>query len=210
MNYYIDFDNTLFDTSKYTKDVLEILTKEILFKHDNLDFNDIFSECNSMFNREHFYNIYDLSKYFSEKYDLEHEKVLNKILSIFIDTSKYLYEDSLAFLKKLKSNNHHVFLLSYCKENLEHQTRKISGSGITNIFDVLYITSIPKYELDINYENGIFIDDNPSDLLGLASKNSLKIIRIKRFDNKYSNVEIQNEKIEEFSTLDSFCKSYLE
>ena len=81
------------------------------------------------------------------------------------------------------------------------QVLKIKGSGLIKYFDALYITSKPKYELDINYENGIFIDDRAKDLLGLYSKNAKKVIRLRRKGNKYSIEDIGNAEIEEYSSF---------
>ena len=68
-------------------------------------------------------------------------------------------------------------------------------------FDALYITSKEKYKLDINYTNGIFIDDNPSDLSGLYSKNPIKVIRLRRENNKHSLENLKNENIKEYSNF---------
>lgn len=201
MNYYIDFDNTMFDTPKLTKAMLTTLTNEIISKHSNKDFEETYNECKSLFNREHFYNIYDLVNHFSKEYDLKEQDVIGKINIIICNTEDFVYEDTIPFLKKLKSAGHNLYILSYCKESLKYQSAKISGSGIADFFDALYITSTPKYELDIDYSNGIFIDDNPSDLKGLCSKNPIKVIRISRPSNKYSAEKLENLQIMEYNTL---------
>ncbi len=201
MNYYIDFDNTMFDTPKLIKAMLTTLVNEILSKHNNKNFDETYTECTGLFNREHFYNIYDLVDHFSKEYDLDEQAVKNKVNLVISDTKDFLYEDAIPFLKKLKENGHKLYILSYCKESLKYQAAKISGSGIADFFDALYITATPKYELDIDYSNGIFIDDNPSDLKGLCSKNPVKVIRIKRPDNKYSTEKLENLQIMEYNTL---------
>ena len=45
--------------------------------------------------------------------------------------------------------------------------KKLMGSGITSYFDGIIITAEYKFLLDIDYTNGIFIDDDPRDLNGL-------------------------------------------
>ena len=71
MNYYIDFDHTLFDTPKLTERMLKSI----------VDFSklDILEECKSMFNREHIYNIYELAKYFANKYNLNESSLISAI-----------------------------------------------------------------------------------------------------------------------------------
>ena len=201
MNYYIDFDNTMFDTPKLTKAMLTTLVNEIISKHDDKNFDETYTECKGLFNREHFYSIYALAKHFCEKYNLIENEVISKINFVISNTTDFVYPDTIPFLKSLKEAGHKLYILSYCKESLKYQSAKISGSGIADFFDALYITATPKYELDINYSNGIFIDDNPSDLVGLCSKNPIKVIRISRPDNKYSAEKLENLQISEYNSL---------
>ena len=202
MNYYFDFDNTLFDTSKLIHAMLSLLTNEILEKHSHKNFEDTYTECKSLFNRDHFYNIYDLVDHFSNIYELNHQEVVKNMNSLIADTKEFLYPDTVPFLEKLKAAGHNLYILSYCKESLRYQAAKISGSGISDYFDALYITSVPKYELDINYEKGIFIDDNPADLEGLYSKNPQKVIRMARNGNKYSVMELAIPEIKAYNSFD--------
>ena len=89
-------------------------------------------------------------------------------------------------------------MLTYCKDSLEYQSIKVAGSKLADFFDALYITSLPKYNLDIDYTNGVFIDDNPEDLLGLYSKNAKQVIRLRRKENKYSVKDLDNTDIKEY------------
>ena len=201
MKYYIDFDNTLFNTPLLTKAMLKHIVNEIIAVHTNLNFDEVMAECKGMFNREHIYNIYELAKYFSDKYNLDKDNVMKKLNDIIANTKDFLYDDSIDFLKKLKEAGHNLYILSYCADSLTYQSAKISGSGIADYFDALYITSVPKYELDINYQDGIFIDDNPQDLIGLYSKNPKQVIRIRRDGNKYSVAGLDNSEIIEYKLL---------
>lgn len=185
MNYYIDFDNTLYNTSLLTNKMLNSIAEYIKEKN-NLNFEELYQECKSMFNRNNIYNIYELAKYLSTKYNLQTSLLINNLNKIILDGSDFVFEDTIPFLKKLKENGHKIYLLTYCEDSLEYQSMKIAGSKLSDFFDALYITSIPKYNLDIDYTNGIFIDDNPDDLLGLYSKNPKQVIRLKRTKNKYS------------------------
>lgn len=197
MNYYIDFDNTLYNTPLLTNKMLNSIVNSIKEK-TNLNSEDLFQECKSMFNREHIYNIYELAKYFSDKYKLDSFTVIHNLNNIILDGSDLVFEDTIPFLKKLKENGHKLYMLTYCKDSLEYQAIKVAGSKLSNLFDALYITSEPKYNLDIDYTNGIFIDDNPEDLLGLYSKNAKQVIRLRRKENKYSVKDIDNTDIKEY------------
>lgn len=201
MNIYIDFDNTLFNTPLLTKSMLTLISNEIIKKHNELNFNDVYDELKGMFNRENIYCIYDLAIHFAKKYELDSENLLKNLNNVISNTKDFLYDDSIAFLQKLKDAGHNIYILSYCADSLKYQAAKISGSGIADFFDALYITSVPKYELDINYKDGVFIDDNPSDLIGLYSKNPKQVIRLRRDGNKYSVKEIDNSEIKEYKLL---------
>lgn len=200
MNYYIDFDNTLYNTPLLTNKMLNSIVNSIREKN-NLSSEDLYKECKSMFNRDHIYNIYELARYFADKYNLDSATVINNLNNIILNGSDLVFEDTIPFLQKLKEQGHKLYMLTYCKESLEYQSIKVAGSKLADFFDALFITSVPKYTLDINYSNGIFIDDNPSDLLGLYSKNAKQVIRLRRPGNKYSVKDMNNPDIKEYSNF---------
>lgn len=197
MNFYIDFDNTLYNTPLLTNKMLNSIVSSIKEK-TSLNSEILYEECKGMFNREHIYNIYELAKYFSEKYNLDSLTVINNLNNIILNGSDLVFEDTIPFLKKLKENGHRLYMLTYCKDSLEYQSIKVASSKLADFFDALYITSTPKYNLDIDYTNGIFIDDNPEDLLGLYSKNAKQVIRLRRKENKYSVKDLDNDDIKEY------------
>lgn len=197
MNYYIDFDNTLYNTPLLTNKMLNSIVNSIREKND-LSSEDLYQECKAMFNREHIYDIYELASYFADKYNLNASTVINNLNNIILNGSNLVFEDTIPFLQKLKEQGHKLYMLTYCKESLEYQSIKVTGSKLANFFDALFITSVPKYTLDIDYTNGIFIDDNPSDLLGLYSKNPKQVIRLRREGNKYSVKDLENTDIKEY------------
>ena len=139
MNYYIDFDHTLFDTENFVNKS---------------------SKCSDL-----------------------------------------IFVDSLRFIKKLKQMGHKIYILSYSKQELDYQILKIANSNISNLFDGIIISKELKFNLDIDYKNGIFIDDNPRDLMGLYSRNPKRLIRLKRKNQKYS-LENLNINIEEYENFD--------
>lgn len=200
MNYYIDFDNTLYNTPLLTQKMLNSIVNFIKRKN-NLNFDDLYKECKSMFSKDNIYNIYDLAIYFSNKYNLDYSIIIDNLNNIILNASDLVYNDATPFLNKIKEKKHNLYLLTYCKDSLEYQSLKVAGSRLSDFFDALYITSIPKYNLNIDYTNGIFIDDNPEDLLGLYKKNPKQLIRLRRKENKYSIKNLDNSNIQEISTL---------
>lgn len=204
MNYYLDFDNTLYETSRLSNDMLKGLAYEIS-KKTSISENDIFDELKSMFNRENIYNIYKLAKYFAKKYNIEESVLIDKVEGIILDGKKYVYNDVISFLKELKEKNNIINVLTYvAKEDLSYQLTKIKGSGLSEYFDNIIISSSLKFNLDLKYEEGIFFDDNPRDLLGLASKNPKILVRVRRDENKHNKQELDIENLIECKSLKDY------
>lgn len=204
MNYYLDFDNTLYETSRLSNDMLKGLAYEIS-KKTSVSENDIFDELKSMFNRENIYNIYKLAKYFAKKYNIEESVLIDKVEGIILDGKKYVYNDVISFLKELKEKNNIINVLTYvAKEDLSYQLTKIKGSGLSEYFDNIIISSSLKFNLDLKYEEGIFFDDNPRDLLGLASKNPKILVRVRRDENKHNKQELDIENLIECKSLKDY------
>ena len=204
MNYYLDFDNTLYETSRLSNDMLKGLAYEIS-KKTSISENDIFDELKSMFNRENIYNIYKLAKFFAKKYNIEESILIDKVEDIILDGKKYVYDDVISFLKELKEKNHIINVLTYvAKEDLSYQLTKIKGSGLSEYFDNIIISSSLKFNLDLKYEEGIFFDDSTKDLLGLASRNPKILVRVRRENNKYSKQELDIKNLIECKTLKDY------
>lgn len=203
MNYYIDFDETLYKTTLLKEEMLSCIAKTVCEKNNKIKLIDMFAEAKSLFCKEKIYDIFELGKYIANKYSVDADEILNKVNQIIDNGERFVYDDSVAFLKKLKNEGNNVYLLSYCAQsNTKFQEQKIVGSGLTHYFDKIYITKKPKYEIDIDYKNGIFIDDNPNDIDGLCKHNPIKVIRIKRKYNRYNEVPVNQKQITEIYNLE--------
>ena len=171
MNYYIDFDNTLYNTPELVQRLLK--------------------EIGEIENAKRVLDLYINGT-------LKNKALSDKLDAIVLNSSDLVYKDALPFLEKLKSKGNSLFMLTYCKYGLKYQSAKVIGSGLSEYFNGLYITAEPKYELDFDYTKGIFIDDNPEDLLGLYSKKPVEVIRLRREGNKYSLKDLENADIKEY------------
>ena len=236
MNFYIDFDHTLYNTAELIEDLINVIAKYILengdFEQFSIHFKEIFpnleqiiieKNLESITNvlRDNFkrpeetylkidYNIYALSKTFCNLFSCNNDDIKKKIDSIIENGNKYLFSDSIRFLKSLKKQGFNVYILSHEKNDLNFQNLKICGSGLfseefingiilskiskafldensLNDPSKVYIAStnkkIPEY---IDYENGIFIDDRPKDLENLCKacykNDTSKKIRVFRIE----------------------------
>lgn len=201
MNYYLDFDNTLYETAKLTSLMLEALSDKISSEAGK-DFNEILSDVKKNFNST-IDNIFTYSEKMSKKYEINPLETVERVNSVIENGEDIVFEDARRFLEKLKEKGDKCFILTFTsKSNEEYQMKKILGSGIAKYFDGIIITTEYKFLLDIKYENGIFIDDDPRDLNGLFQSKAQKVIRIRKENNKRSKIDIDNPEIEEYKSFD--------
>jgi len=179
---YIDFDETLFDTNRFYKDFLDICLEYGIEKETvNLAKDELFNE-KSLFNMEIIVN------YLTNRYNLSN-KFLEDVNQLF--SSKYVYDDVIPCLEKLKSY-YELIILSY--GNYKYQISKINGSDLKKYFNNIIITDKNKSTLDnVDYKNSIFIDNNPEEIKRFLEVGSKKVIRIRRDSDKYSKKELDVE-----------------
>lgn len=202
MNYYLDFDNTLYETAKLTSLMLESIANTIS-KITGEDFCILKKEASTNFNST-IDNIFSFAENMSKKYEVDSQIVLEKVKEVIDNGDIIVFEDAKRFLKRLKENGHKTFILTYvAKGNQEYQMRKLSGSGLMHYFDGIIITTEYKFLLDLDYEKGIFIDDDPRDLNGLLKNNPVQVIRIRKENNKRSKIDINNDEIQEYESFDN-------
>ena len=175
MKIYIDFDGTLFNTDKYIEDIINILNNYGIDKKLFEEVKKIFYINNKVF------DITDILDYFIDKYNIDND-LKYKINSLL--NNSYIYPDVIENLKTLIDMGYELYLLTYGYKN--YQRKKINSSNISNFFKNIIITEKDKSKLDIDYENSIFIDNNPIEIERFHNSNAKKIIRIIREKEKYS------------------------
>lgn len=201
MNYYIDFDNTLYETAKLTSLMIAAIGNKI-GELAGLEKQPIIQDAKDNFNST-LDNIFTHAEKMGKKYNVDPVSVVNAVKKVIDNGKEIVFEDAIRFLKRLKENGHRIFILTYIPQtNQEYQLKKLMGSGITSYFDGIIITAQYKFLLDLDYTNGIFIDDDPRDLNGLFEKNPIKVIRIRKENNKRSKIDIDNKEIEEYVSFD--------
>ena len=91
-----------------------------------------------------------------------------------------MFKDAIDFLEKLNKKKVEICILTYVaqKKNIEQQALKLLGSGILPYVTHVFNTTKYKFELQLDYENGIFIDDSPRDLEGLYKAGARNLIEI--------------------------------
>ena len=207
MNFFIDFDHTLYNTPLLTNDMLNAVAAYIC-QTTNKKQENIFQLLKDKFKRgtNNIYDIYKLIEYFENeyKYDINTAtEIVNKVIS---NGQSYLFEDSIPFLKSLKKDNHKIYILSYNENEVYFQAIKIAGSGLLPYVDGIFPTTSIKGDIPLDFSKCIFIDDKPKDLISIYNRNPFKIFRIRRDNDTYSNIET-GLPIPEFSSLLELMKN---
>lgn len=152
-----DFDDTLFDTNRFKKDIFQILEKTGL-KKDLLQktYLEVIEKDNYTFKK----HLKEIRRSVSKLNTKEVSKSLHNLLE-----NKYLFESVEINLKKLKER-HKIILLT--KGDVEFQNIKIKESGISKIFNKKDIYIVAKDKLSIikkiNLEEEVyFINDKKTE-----------------------------------------------
>jgi len=180
MKIYVDFDRTLFDCDKFLGDLYALISQYNISK-------ELFRECQNQCRKKGF-NPHIILNNVKEKYDFDDE-LYQKIDMLIQNTSNYLYTDAIIFLDYLRKLNHEIIILT--KGNSDYQREKIFNSHLDLYYNKLMVTMKHKGSLNLDYENSIFIDDNPIEIQSLLTKNPKMVIRMKRDNSKYSNIPLE-------------------
>lgn len=206
MDYFIDFDHTLYNTPQLKEDMLAALATYIS-KTSSKNYNSILNTITSKFGRgkNQIFDIYHLISYFSSQYNFNEEEATSVVNNIIFHGQKYLFEDSIPFLQYLKEQGHKRYILSYNESEVYFQTVKIASSGLLRFVNGIIPTITMKSEMPLDFSKCIFIDDKPKDLISIYEKKPFKIYRIRRPNDTYSHLET-NLPIPEFTSLTELRK----
>ena len=181
MKIYIDFDRTLFDCESFLKDLDNIIKKYEIPKN-------IFIKCQNQCKKEGF-NPYIILDKISEFCEFN-SSIYDEIDDLLKQSNKYLYPDAITFLKYLHKSNYQIIILT--KGNEDYQKKKISYSNIKDYYDELIVIMKHKGNLDIDYKESVFIDDNPIEIKSILKRKPKQVIRIRRINSKYYNVNVED------------------
>lgn len=194
MNYYIDFDYTLFDTYKFREGLYEIL------ENNGLDRSYLALTPEMKNSGQKLLNIRNLFKVLSEEKNIALKNFINPLEELYSKCDEFLYDDSIEFLEYLKSKGHKLYLLTWGEKVFQEE--KVRFSKIDKYFDDMIFTEELKYTLpEIDYTQGVFLDDSIRDLEGLFNAGAKKVVRIIRKNGKNSDKVLNIKKIKEYCSL---------
>lgn len=186
---YIDFDSTLFDTTKFRQISKEIISQEICKFKKDVSLFDVEDEIKEELKTKRFNSFFDMCNFFEDKHNLKHDCIKLQIEKFMTNTESLLYSDSILFLEKLKKIGYEINILTYTSKNsYDYQMKKLAGSNITKFVDNIIICTGNKGDLGLDYANSIFIDDSPKALKSLhgAGVCQGRLVRMKREGAGYS------------------------
>lgn len=195
MKIYIDFDGTLYNSTKLDKKFINIF-KEYNIKEEYIEY---------LINKIKNYNI--ITKKLINEFNLN-EDILSKIDTLYSD--ELIFKDAITFLEKYYKQ--YDLILLTLTNDLSYQQKKINSSNLSKYFKNIIITNKDKSKLNnVDYINGIFIDNNPIELERFYNAKATNLIRIKRDTDKYSKINLNIKNIPEFIDFnDLINNNYIE
>ena len=198
MKIYIDFDGTLFNSKIQYQRLINIFKK---YNIEEKYIKNLMKE--EFYQKEKSFDILTKKIIKDKNLDQGIFKELNNIYK-----SDLIYPDVIPFLEKYQ-NKYELILLTL--GNIENQEKKINSSNLSKYFKDIIITNKDKSKLNIDYINGIFIDNNPKELEKFYNSKAKYLIRIKRESDKYSKISLSIKNIPEFKNFEELMNSnYIE
>ena len=92
------------------------------------------------------------------------------------------------------------------KTSSDKATSSINSSNISKYFNEIIITDKDKSELNIDYRNSIFIDNNPLEIEKFCGSKAKIVIRIRRDNDRYSKYECNRVNVIECKDFNEVVK----
>lgn len=196
---YIDFDGTLYNSDNFYNGFIEICSKY------NIEKEKVTEIENDIFNNKNLFNVDILSQKIFEYYQLP-ISFLYDVEALYKKPN--LFSDTIPSLEQLiKSSKYELYILTH--GNREYQLKKITSSKIDKYIKEIIVTTGSKIDLDgINYQESIFIDNNPFQIKQLIAAKAKKVIRIRRHQDKYSKI-VSTVPVNEYDNLLTLIKEEL-
>lgn len=209
--FFIDFDDTLFDTKKFKKELIDV------FKKNGISEAQFRESYYARKGGEDVFSPEAQIRMLKKKYNIDSRRLIFDFNDFIRDLSRFLFKDTASFLKKIKSKKNYLILLSY--GDAKFQKKKILNSGIADFFNEIIVTRgiklavMEKHELTKISKRVIFIEDHPEQLDAVMKKISsnnknellkkIDVVKISRKNGRYSNLktEFPFEQFKNFSDI---------
>ena len=208
MTFIIDFDHTLFNTTRFKKELARSTRKLGIGPELWLS---TYKKTIERVKDAYDYNARAHSQILSKKTGIPAPVIEKRLKLVLPKSEKFLYPDTKAFLKFLKNKGDKIILLTL--GNIGWQKEKIKNIKIKKYFDKLIYTYWHKKYLKINLKsspkNWIFINDDPGEITELKKIfPQSAFLRIERKEGKKFPKKIDKIKVPTFTNLNKL-KIYL-
>jgi len=213
MKVILDWDHTLFDTNHFKNDLAGALAIAGLPKRI---FFETYQEAVRQKNGYYDYDYLKHLKIVGQRHHLSSKKIVRlkqKFLKVMNDGSRYLFPETVKFLKILKKSGARLILCTLGNKELQRQ--KIYSSGAQKYFSLILITSGSKHKIVRIFvepkEKTYFLSDNIDELKKVAERFPfVKLILKKRPDKKEAGEEARRLRLASFTNLLRISRFLLE
>ena len=199
---YIDFDSTLYNTDKIRN--FHKVIAVALAKNTQMSEESAFNEVEEILKSKSKSKVFEVCAELEKLHGLPISCLRQAVDNVVADGDQFVFMDGINFLKKMTQKGHEINILTYTDKEFDYQMRKIMGSGVLEFIDNIIICSQNKGSLALDYQHGIFIDDNPMVIQNLSEAGVSKdrLIRMRRSGTGYSQIDIDNNICTEVSSFD--------
>jgi len=169
---FIDFDGTLFDTSKFKRGMFDIFEKAGFTSDQVLTAYQ--AEC-----LDAKFSITGLIERLKKDQKFNVSLAEARVSDLYAQAAKMVYEDTEEFLQKIDRNRYQIIMLTLGDPSFQH--KKVENSGLEKYFDEILYTELQKWDyLDRivkKNEKFVIVDDRADAISKIAKKfpNSLAL-----------------------------------
>jgi FMN phosphatase YigB (HAD superfamily) len=185
MKIIIDFDDVLFNTAEFKKELVRVFEKNSVSAEE---FNRSYNACaenigKGLVRR----NVYAQIGFLQKKLGIDGEKLKNDLDGFLRDTSRFVFSDAGEFFDWFKKDD----LILFSFGGSEFEKRKIINSGLAPFFGKIIFTGETKSVREIGLAAGekfVFIDDRTEHIENIKNEMpACATILLKRKEGRYDS-----------------------
>jgi FMN phosphatase YigB (HAD superfamily) len=185
MKIIIDFDDVLFNTAEFKKELVRVFVKNNV---SGEEFNDSYNACAKSIGRGLVRrDVYAQIVFLEEKLGIDGKKLKKDLDAFLSDTSNFVFSDAEEFFHWFKRED----LILFSFGGSEFEKKKIMNSGLVSFFGRIILTGETKSVREIGLVKGekfIFIDDRTEHIENIKNEMpACATILLKRKEGRYDS-----------------------
>lgn len=165
--WYLDFDLTLFNTTKLKEALADSMSGLI---HPQ-DFLASFEKILRGYEEGYNYSIASHALYLEETAGIPQDITTSNLMNVIFESRDFLYDDAIPFLNHLARQTQEIYLLSF--GDFDFQKDRIEACGIEKYFKNIIITQDHKHIITLPTpvtNETYFLNDNPTENKQISQK----------------------------------------